>query len=343
MHFVKTKLIKKLNCKSRNFRIFVSSGSILLISAVINFCISSIDYNDAYANGFTKSNMVCSGFEEFKKYKSTFCVGIFPIVLSGGSADNFSLKFELVNNTNKSIFPNATYDLSVIKNEYDTTLEDKTILSGIFNTRNGFFTVYVNGLGKHELEQPKKEGVPPKLSSSNRADSINLTLPLKLQSGQYKIHSVVYAPNKQPLYFDSVLQVGDIKSKNIFLNNIMNNVTVVSYYDKIIDFIFDKNNRTISWKIPFQYNLSIIEEGKVSVHEEIIIPNSFLELMHTKNFNMTMNGNHFDSSLFKVDPYTFENKTIIHYMPDTNTLFDISHNNSSDINNHIIKFDLQLS
>lgn len=170
-----------------------------------------------------------------------------------------------------------------------------------------------------------------------------MTLPLKLQSGQYNIHSVVYTPNKQPLYFDSVLQVGDIKSKNISLNKLINNVTVVSYYDKIIDFIFDKNKRTFSWKIPFEYNVSKIEEGKASVHEEIIIPNSFLELMHTKNFNMTMNGNYFESSLFKIDPYTFENKTIIHYMPDSNTLFEISQNSGSDINNQIMKFDLQLS
>jgi hypothetical protein len=313
------------------------SASILLISTVIHFCICGIDYNYAYANGFTKSNMVCSGFE---KYKSTLCVGIFPIVLSGGSADIFSIKFEIVNNTNKSIFPNATYDISVTKNEYNKRLEDKTILSGIFNTRNGFFTIYVNASGKQELEQSKKEGVLHKSSSSIRADSTNLTLPFKLQSGQYNIHSVVFAPNRQPLYFDSVLQVGDIKSKNLFLNKVMNNVTVVSYYDKVIDFIFDQNKKTISWKIPFEYNASKIQEGKVSVHEEIIIPNSFLELMHTKSFNMTMNGNYFESSLFKIDPYTFENKTVFHYVPDTNTLFEVSQNNGSDISNKIMKFDL---
>jgi len=31
--------------------------------------------------------------------------------------------------------------------------------------------------------------------------------------------------NKQPLYFDSVLQMGDIKSKYIFLNKKLNNVS----------------------------------------------------------------------------------------------------------------------
>jgi hypothetical protein len=65
--------------------------------------------------------------------------------------------------------------------------------------------------------------------------------------------------------------------------------------------------------------------------------------MHTKNFDMTMNGSYFESSLFKIDPYTFEDKTIVHYTPDSNTLFEISQNNRSDINNQIMKFDLQLS
>jgi len=58
---------------------------------------------------------------------------------------------------------------------------------------------------------------------------------------------------------------------------------------------------------------------------------------------MTMNGNYFESSLFKIDPYTFENKTIIHYVPDTNTLFEISQNNGYDINNQIMRFDLSIT
>ena len=43
--------------------------------------------NNAYADGFTKSNMACSGFE---KYKESLCVGIFPIILKNGSAENMT-------------------------------------------------------------------------------------------------------------------------------------------------------------------------------------------------------------------------------------------------------------
>ena len=140
--------------------------------------------------------MACSGFE---KYKASLCVGIFPIILKNWTADNFSIRFELYDYATKNIFQNATYDISIIKNEYDTKLKDLTILSGTLNTRNGFFTVYINSSANQGLEQSKKELVIPKLDRPIRADSTNLTLPFKLKSGQYKVLSVAYVQNRQLL------------------------------------------------------------------------------------------------------------------------------------------------
>ena len=179
------------------------------------------------------------------------------------------------------------------------------------------------------------------LNSTVRTDQVNLTLPLELNSGQYRFQTVAYVKNREPLYFDSDLQVGDVESKDIVLNKTINNLTIISYYDKINDLNFDSNKRTISWQIPFEYNASKIDMQKVNVHEEIVIPDSFLNLTHTDNFNMTMNDNYFGSSYFYVDPYSLRNKTIIHYVPDTNTIFDMSYNNST-IYNHIMKFVLFL-
>ena len=329
---------KVTNCILTSFKIVVLLTLILLIFIIcFYFCI--LHDNHAYANGFTKSNMACSGYEN---YKASLCVGILPTLLKGGSADSFSIKFELADYANKGgIFPNATYDISIIKKEYDTKLKDAAILSGTFNTRNGIWILYNNASGKQELAQAGKGWHLPESSPSNRADSINLTLPFKLKSGQYEVKSVVHVLKRQPLYFDSLLKVGDIESKDFLYSNKMNKITIISYYDKVSDFIFDANKRTISLKIPFDYNATRIDEGKVSVHEEVIIPNSFLELINTKNFSMTMDDNYFNSSLFKVDPYTYQDRTIIHYVPDTNTLFDISHN-SSNVENRILKFVLFL-
>ena len=82
----------------------------------------------------------------------------------------------------------------------------------------------------------------------------------------------------------------------------MNNITAISYHDRIDDFSFDSLSTGHLLGRPFEYNLSRIDEGgKVNVHEEVIIPNYFLESLNATGFNMTMNYYHFDESLFVVD------------------------------------------
>lgn len=320
----------------RIFHLVFFISSILLICSIGIF-LYLIQGNTAYANGFSKSSMACSGFRD---YRASLCVGIRPIVLKGGTTDNFSIRLEVYDDaSNNSVFPNATFVISVTKNEYDSILKDMPFFSGIFNTRNGRFTININNSDTQKI--PIGEMILTGLNSTVRTDQVNLTLPLQLESGQYRFQTEAYVKDREPLYFDSDLQVGDIESKDIVLNKTVSNLTVISYYDKVTDLNFDSKKRTISWQIPFEYNASKIDMKKVNVHQEVVIPNSFLNLTHTGNFNMTMNDNYFYSSYFYVDPYSLRNKTIIHYVPNTNTLFDMSYNNSTTYN-HTMKFVLFL-
>jgi hypothetical protein len=120
------------------------------------------------------------------------------------------------------------------------------------------------------------------------------------------------------------------------------NLTLISYYDKINNLTFDPVNRTIGWEMPFDYNTSRIDQGKVSVHEEVIIPNKLLEFMNVSKFNMTVNDKKDKSALFNVDNYSIFNKTVVHYVPDQNTLFDMSRNYQADKSNLSMKFVLYL-
>jgi len=319
------------------FHLVLFITSILLI-CVIGIFLYLFQGNTAYANGFSKSSMVCSGLGD---YKATLCIGIRPVVLKGGTADNFSIRLELYDDaSNRSVFPNATFAISVTKNEYDSILRDTPFLSGIFNTRNGRFTININNSETEKIIS-SRETILTGLNSSIRTDQVNLTLPLELDSGQYRFQTAAYVNNSEPLYFDSDLQAGDIESKDIVLNRTVNNITIISYYDKITELGFDPTKRTLSWQMPFEYNASKINMKKVNVHQEIIIPDSFLNLTQAGNFNMTVNDDYFNSSYLYVDPYSLRNKTVIHYVPDTNTLFDMSYNNSTKYN-HIMKFVLFL-
>ena len=310
--------------------------SVILVTSSI-YLHNSISL-DANGNGLTQANMVRS---EDKNNQAALFVGISPLLLKNGTIDNFMIKFELYNIENKSRYANATYQIAIVKNDYSSHSKDRSVFNGTFLTRNGFLTLNINTSDKNNQSgiSGKQTGI---IFYTDTYDNVNLTIPYHLQSGQYHVRSLVTLPNHQQLSFDTICNVGEIKSKVFTFNRNMSNVTVISYHDRINDFSFDRNNRTFTWQVPFEYNLSRIDEGKVKVHEEIIIPNYFLESLNATGFNMTMNGHHFDESLFVVDPYTIQDKTIIHYVPKDNALFEISNNSGSQRSNWLMKFVLYL-
>lgn len=293
---------------------------------------------DVYGNGLTQSNMVRS---QDKNNEAALFVGIAPLLLKNGTIDNFLIKFELYNIENKSRYANATYQIAIVKNDYSSHSKDRSVFNGTFMTRNGFLTLNINNTDKNNEStiSGKQNG---SILHTDTNGNVNLTIPFQLQSGQYHVRSLITIPKQQQLSFDVICNVGEIKSKEFTFNRHMSNITAISYHDRIDDFSFDANNRTFTWQVPFEYNLSRIDEGKVRVHEEVIIPNYFLESLNATGFNMTMNDHHFGESLFVVDPYTIQDKTIIHYVPKDNALFEISNNNGNQRSNWLMKFVLYL-
>jgi len=124
---------------------------------------------------------------------------------------------------------------------------------------------------------------------TDTSNKTNISTSNSLLSRQYRIHSVVSNQNLETLNFDTVIQVGEVKDTNFFLNDTKHNVTLISYYDRIRDFSFDPLRKTFSWQIPFEYNTTSIERGEVTLHEEIIIHNQMLASMNVSKYNMTLN------------------------------------------------------
>jgi hypothetical protein len=314
--------------------VVILSGILSTSSTYLHNSIS----NHVYGNGLTQANMVRS---QDKNNQAALFVGISPLLLKNGTVDNFMIKFELNNIESKSRYANATYQISIVKNDYSSHSKDRSVFNGTFVTRNGFLTLNINNTDKNnELGISEKQGGSVFHTDTN--DQVNLTIPFQLHSGQYHIRSLVTMPKHQQLSFDTIWHVGEIESKGFAFNRNISNITAVSYHDRINDFSFDPNNRSFTWEVPFEYNLSRIDEGKVKVHEELIVPKYFLESLNVTGFNMTMNDHHFDEALFIVDPYTIQDKTIVHYVPKDDALSEISDNSGSQRSNWLMKFDLYL-
>jgi hypothetical protein len=310
---------------------------VILILSLVLIC--NIMPTDIHGNGLKQENMVRS---EDNASKAELFAGISPLLVNNGTSDSFSVKFQLYDIVNKIRYPNATYDTSIVKNEYSPTDKDRLILEGTFKTRNGFLTLNINNTNE-EYTISKKWDMSPMVFQVDKDDRVNLTIPFAFESGQYHIRSEVSLLEGEQLSFDSIWQAGEVKSNSIIFDEQENNVTAISYYDRINNFTFDSNKRTIAWQIPFEYNSTRIDEGQVRIHEEIIMPNSLINSMNVSAFNMTMNNQTFDESLFVVDPYSIDNKTIIHYVPHVNALFELSVNEGAAKNNYLMDFVLYLT
>src|SRR5215217_5421507 len=96
-------------------------------------------------------------------------------------------------------------------------------------------------------------------------------------------------------------------------NNNNNNLTltVKTFYDGIIDFFYDQESSKISFKMPFTWNLKYVNQV-VNLHEELIIPKSYIPLSTVSAFKATLNGMEIPRNTILIDDYTDQNNRIVH-------------------------------
>ena len=68
-------------------------------------------------------------------------------------------------------------------------------------------------------------------------------------------------------------------------NNNNNNLTltVKTFYDEILDFLYDQESSKISFKMPFTWNLEYVNQV-VNLHQELILPKSYTPLSTVSAF-----------------------------------------------------------
>ena len=117
-------------------------------------------------------------------------------------------------------------------------------------------------------------------------------------------------------------------------------VVVKTYYDEVDNFHFDNSDNSISFDMPFDWAPDYIQYVQV-VHEELQIPKSFDPYQAGKSFKGYVDGVEVDQRVLLVDPYSYEDKNIIHFLVTgkelqrINDVLGETHQNSK-----IMKFDL---
>jgi len=90
-------------------------------------------------------------------------------------------------------------------------------------------------------------------------------------------------------------------------------VSVKTYYDDVENFKFDTKDSSISFDMPFNWDPNYVKTVQV-VHEEIHVPKSFTAYAEGKQFKGLVDNVEVDKRVLLIDPYSFEDLNVIHFL-----------------------------
>jgi len=151
--------------------------------------------------------------------------------------------------------------------------------------------------------------------------------------------STLLPDNQEPIY-DSWLSIGNTVNQQINANGKQIPIKVISYYDKLTSFRFDEKNMQMQFNMPFNWNISRINNTNIFVHEEVYVPNP-TPFTANKSFAGSVNG--IDVSKNLMLDNSNPNRDVIHVMIPKNDLVVIADqvNKNPQTSNGLMKFTLQ--
>ena len=141
----------------------------------------------------------------------------------------------------------------------------------------------------------------------------------------------LFSPLQAPK-FDASLSLGDVYQNNWNYQNQNYNTTVISYYDKLNNVNFQPPNKSFTWSMPFDYNMSRIKQQPIFVHEEMRLPKSWKGFGDSTQFNATLNGQPLSGRSLAIDPFSFPDAMVVHYLVHKNDIIKLAEEVNSNGN-----------
>ncbi|HZA62725.1 MAG TPA: hypothetical protein VE573_07630 [Nitrososphaeraceae archaeon] len=147
--------------------------------------------------------------------------------------------------------------------------------------------------------------------------------------------------DKQPVY-DGWLSVGSTENQQISLSDGEQvQIQIISYYDDLKDFRFDPTKRQIEFTMPFDWNITRLEENNLMVHQEITIPKQ--SELASVSYIGKVNGIDVTKNLMLDDSNSTKN--VIHFMLPKPVVLQIAEqlNSNGQNGNKLMQFSLEPS
>lgn len=278
----------------------------------------------AFGDGLTQENLPPASFGN---RQAALFVKISPPILTQDTVGDTYLQLRLFDaNTNQPV-PHTSFFVSVWK-------DDKLRLRNVFHGHSGEITIKIipTKIDVNEVQVFGDEVLQQPGSWTGYNDKIDVKAPVLLDAGLYhfevKIFGIDYDQNifadQDVKTFNSWLSVGDISNQTITYGGGSYPTSVISYYDKIKDFQFDEAKKSISFSMPFNWDVKRLESQNIFVHQEIRVPKSFKEFAGTTSYEGTVNGKPATGRMIILDPYSIEGTSILHFLLSKDDILNLA-------------------
>ena len=283
-----------------------------------------------YGDGLTAENLPPATVGD---RQASLFVKISPPILTTESQENAFLQFRLFDERDNQTIKFVTYEIAIRK--ADAPQDSRPLLRDFFHAPNGLLTIKVDPTESGSVQLFGDRDPFQNALVADPGGTVNIRGPILTDGGLYHIEvrifgidniRNIFTPENAPR-FDSYLSIGDITYHNLTYDGQDYNSTLISYYDEIDGFDFNPQTKQISWSMPFDWNTTRIQEQNIFVHEEIKLPNAFLEEIGTSTspatFIATVNNQPLTGRALAIDPFTSNDTTIVHYLINKNQILDL--------------------
>ena len=314
-----------LTCIFFFFMLFFTTTVITVLSLYFN--------QKAFGDGLTQENLPPASVGN---RQASLFVKVNPPILTTDNRQDAFMQFRLFDAKNNQTIQHVTYEITITKginatSSSSTQQQQQPLLQDFFHAHNGLLTIKVqptNGsLQLYGDRDPFQNAL-----IADPGGSVNIKGPILLDGGLYHFHIEIFGidndrnifiPENAPK-FDSWLSVGDVYHNNWDYQNHNYNTTLISYYDKINNLNFDPAKKSFSWSMPFNWNLTRLQQQPVFVHEEMRLPKSWKGLGDSTMYNATVNSQPLSGRSLAIDPFSFPNAMVVHYLVNKNDILKLA-------------------
>lgn len=123
----------------------------------------------------------------------------------------------------------------------------------------------------------------------------------------------------EPLNYDTFVSIAELQPFTIRTAQAEVPATIKTYYDEVSNIRFDNSRESLSFEMPFNWDSEYVKLVQI-VHEEVHVPKSFSIYSPDREYTGYVDGVKLDKRVLIVDPYTYDDRNVIHFLVTTSEL-----------------------